>query len=73
MVDTAKLINLLKNGEVKINYIHWKTDEPLEVIASQGGCWSNQSDKSDTIVVYDTIDNKWEDVRVSTITSFEVN
>lgn len=71
MADTAKLLSMLKNGNVKINFKHWSTDEPLEVVASSSKMIKNQSDKSNTIVVFDTINDKYEDIRVSTITSFE--
>jgi hypothetical protein len=73
MADTAKLLSMLKNGNVKINFTHWSTDAPLEVIASSTKTIKNQSDKSNTIVVFDTINDKYEDIRVSTITSFEEN
>lgn len=70
---TADLLNALYNGKVSIDFTHWVSGKPLNVI---GTLVSETTVKQDpqtmTIIVFDTDQNCWMDIRVSTITDWKV-
>jgi len=69
----ADLLSELYKGSVSINFTHWRTGEPLNVI---GTLVSETTVKQDpqtmTLIVYDTAQGCWTDIRVSTITDWKV-
>ena len=72
MISTEALLNMLKEGTVRIKYGHWKSGEELVCDATTNHSIPFKQHKDNaTIVVYDLVNDKWEDIRVSTISSFE--
>ena len=69
MINTEALLNMLKEGTVRIKYGHWLTGRELVCNATTTNI--NQHKDNYTIVVYDLVNEKWEDICVSTISSFE--
>jgi len=69
----ADLLSELYKGNVSIDFTHWRTGEPLNVI---GTLVSETTVKQDpqtmTLIVYDTAQGCWTDIRVSTITDWKV-
>lgn len=69
----ADLLSALYNGKVSIDFTHWRSGEPLNVI---GTLVSETTVKQDpqtmTLIVYDTEVGAWTDIRVSTITDWKV-
>lgn len=69
----ANLLDALYKGKVHITFQHWRTGEPIECI---GTLVSETSVKQDpntmTVIVFDTQQGCWMDIRVSTIVDWKV-
>lgn len=69
----ADLLSALYNGKVSIDFTHWRSGAPLNVI---GTLVSETTVKQDpqtmTLIVFDTEVGAWTDIRVSTITDWKV-
>ena len=69
----ADLLSALYTGKVSIDFTHWKTGEPLNVIGTLISETRVQQDpQTMTMIVFDTNADAWTDIRVSTITNWKV-
>lgn len=69
----ANLLTALNEGKVSIDFTHWKSGEPLNVIGTLVSETSVRQDPHTmTLIVFDTQQNCWMDIRVSTITDWKV-
>ena len=72
-MSTANLLEALQKGNVSIDFTHWRTGEPLNVIGTLISETSVRQDpQTMTIIVFDTDQDCWMDIRVSTITDWKV-
>ena len=72
-MSTANLLEALQKGNVSINFKHWVTEKPLNVVGTLVSKTKiKQQHDCHTIIVYDTDTESWMDIRVSTIIDWKV-
>ena len=69
-MDGRNVINALNKGRVKITFTSLNSGRDIEGIYTLRGRHVGLNPKTDVIVAWDLVDEKWQDIKVDSITQF---